>query len=145
MWKLIMDIAKNALTGTDAGSMNPLQMLTILRSASGALLAQATLHAELAHVEWEAEKQRLYQMFVFTLMGFACFICLSMVVSAFAIALSWYTPYRIPVFIVLILGYLGALLWAGLRIKALLALSSQSFAATRAEIAADIALIKSAL
>ena len=140
-----MDIAKSAINGKDTDSVNPLQLLNILRSAGGALFAQGTLHAQLAHVEWEEEKQRLYQIFVFTLIGFACFICLLVMSSALAIALSWYTPYRIPVFIFLILGYLGALVWAGLRIKALLELSSKSFAATKREIAADIALIKSAL
>lgn len=140
-----MDIAKSAIIGKDTDSINPLQVLNILRSAGSALYAQGALHAQLAHVEWEEEKQRLYQIFVFTLIGFACFICLLTVTSALAIAMSWYTPYRIPVFIFLIFGYLSALVWAGLRIKALLALSSNSFAATKREIAADIALIKSAL
>lgn len=140
-----MDIAKSAINGKDTDSINPLQLLSLLRSAGGALFAQGALHAQLAHVEWEEEKQRLYQIFVFTLIGFACFICLLVVSSALAIALSWYTPYRIPVFIFLILGYLSALVWAGLRIKVLLELSSKSFAATKREIAADIALIKSAL
>lgn len=140
-----MDIVKSAMASKDTGSINPLQLLNIFRSAGGALFAQASLHAQLAQVEWEEEKQRLCQMLVFTLIGFACFICLLLVTSAFAIVLSWYTPYRIHVFVVLILIYILALVWAGLRIKALAALSSNSFAATRAEIAADLALIKSAL
>jgi len=140
-----MDIVKGAVAGKDTGSINPLQLLNIFRSAGGALLAQASLHAELAQVEWEEEKQRLCQMAAFTLLAFACFICLLIIISAFAIALSWYTPYRIPVFIALIIGYAAALLWTGLKIKALAALSSNSFAATKAEIAADIALLKNAL
>jgi len=139
-----MDIVNNAV-GKDTGSINPLQLLKIFRSAGGALLAQASLHAELAHVELQEEKQRLFQMFVFTLLGFACFICFAIVTSAFAIALSWYTPYRVPVFIFLIIAYGVALVLAALKVKALAALSVNSFAATRAEIAADIALIKSAL
>ncbi|RZA09852.1 MAG: hypothetical protein EOO68_00320 [Moraxellaceae bacterium] len=120
-------------------------MLNIIRSASGAFLAQATLHAELAQVEWEEEKQRLFQMVVFTFFAFTCFMCLLIVVSAFAIALSWYTPYRIPVFVGLIFLYASALVWGVLRLKALAALSSNSFSATKAEIAADIELIKSVL
>ena len=140
-----MEIAKSAITGKDAGSVNPLQLLNIFRSAGGALLAQATLHAQLAQVEWEEEKQRLCQMAIFSLLGFAFFLCFLIVSGAFAIALSWDTPYRTPVFILLIFGYLFALIWAGLRIKTLAALGSNSFAATRAEIAADIALLKSAL
>lgn len=140
-----MDIAKNAIVGKETDSVHPLQLLNVLRSAGGALFAQGALHAQLVSVEWEEEKQRLYHIFVLTLVGFACFICLVVVSSALAIALSWYTPYRIPVFIFLILAYLSALVWAGLRIKVLLALSSNSFSATKREIAADIALIKSAL
>lgn len=125
--------------------MNPLQALTMLRSASSALVAQATLHTQLALVEWEEEKQRLSKMLIFTLMGFAFFLCLLFFAGAFVVALSWDTQFRIPVFLTLIICYALAALWAGFRIKTLAALSSNTFAATRTEIAADIALIKSVL
>jgi len=140
-----MDLFKSSRASTDAGAINPLQLLGVLRSAGGAFIAQASLHAQLAQVEWQEEKQRLRSMVVFTLMGFACFLCLIFFTGALVLAISWDTPYRIPVFIGLILCYLAALIFAGLKLKTLAQQGDQSFAATRAEIAADIDLIKSAL
>jgi uncharacterized membrane protein YqjE len=145
MWKLIMGIVNSMNAGKEAGSMNPLQVLSVLRSASSALLAQASLHAQLAQVEWEEEKQRLSKMLALSLMGFACFLCLLISIGAFVLTLSWDTEFRIPVFLLLILCYLIALIWAGFKVIALGKQSSESFAGTRAEIAADIALIKRAL
>jgi uncharacterized membrane protein YqjE len=145
MWKLIMGIVNSMNAGKDAGSMNPLQVLSVARSASSALFAQVTLHAQLAQVEWEEEKQRLSSMLVFMLMGFACFLCLLFFIGAFVLTLSWDTQFRIPVFIALIFCYFLALLWAGFKLHLLAEQGSNSFAGTRAEIAADIALIKRAL
>jgi len=140
-----MDTAKSFFTGKEAGSLNPLQLLAVLRSAGGALAAQASLHAQLAQVEWEEEKQRLCKMLIFTLVGFACFLCFLLFAGVLAIAVSWNTPYRLPVLISLVIGHAAVLIWVAFRLKALAALSHESFAATRAEIAADLALIKSAL
>jgi uncharacterized membrane protein YqjE len=145
MWKLIMDIVNSTNASKDAGSINPLQILSLVRSASSALFAQMTLHAQLAQVEWEEEKQRLAKMLVFTLMGFACFLCLLFFVGAFVLTLSWDTQFRIPVFIGLIFCYFLALLWTGFKLSLLAEQGSNSFVGTRAEIAADIALIKRAL
>lgn len=140
-----MDIASTATTGKDAGSINPLQLLNVIRSAGGALFAQANLHAQLASIEWQEEKQRIRQLMVFSLLAFAFFLCFLFITSAFAIAISWYTPYRIHVFISLIAAYFLLFIWAALRVKTFAELSSKSFAATRAEIAADIALLKNVL
>ena len=140
-----MGIVNSMNAGKDAGSMNPLQVLSVVRSASSALLAQAMLHAQLAQLEWEEEKQRLLKMLIFTLMGFACFLSLLIFIGAFVLTLSWDTQYRIPIFILLIICYLIALVWAGVKLHALAEQGSNSFAGTRAEIAADLALIKSAI
>ena len=140
-----MDLVTGMNASKDASSINPLQVLSVVSSASSALFAQATLHAQLAQVEWEEEKQRLSSMLIFTLMGFACFLCLLFFVGAFVLTLSWDTQYRIPVFVALIFCYFLALLWAGFKLYALAQKGSDSFAGTRAEIAADIALIKRAL
>lgn len=140
-----MDVVKSASVSTEAGAMNPLQLLAILRSASGAFFAQASLHAQLAQIEWEEEKQRLSKMFAFTLIGFACFLCFIFFTGAFALVIAWDTPFRIPVFAFLLFCYAAGLIWAGLQLKALIALGDKSFAATRAEIAADVSLIKSVL
>jgi uncharacterized membrane protein YqjE len=145
MWKLIMDLVNSSNASRDAGAINPLQVLSVVRSASSALLAQAMLHAQLAQLEWEEEKQRLAKMLLLTLLGFACLLCLLLCVGGLAVTLSWDTPLRIPVFILLLASYLFALLAAGFKLHALAEQSSHSFAGTRAEIAADLALIKSAL
>jgi len=140
-----MDIATNAMTGKDAGSLNPLQLLNIIRSASGALLAQASLHAQLAQVEWEEEKQRLCKMAIMGILGFAFFLCFLLVLSALVIILAWGTPYRIHVIVSVLIVHLAGLIWTAISLKKLVALGTNSFAATRAEIASDIALLKSAL
>jgi uncharacterized membrane protein YqjE len=145
MLKMILDLFSNSRSSSDAGAINPLQLLGLLRSASGAVFAQVSLHAELAQVEWQQEKERLSKIIALTLMGFACFLCLIFFLGLFAIALSWDTEYRIHVFVGLILTYIAALGWAGFKIRSLAALGENSFAATRAEIAADIDLLKSAL
>ena len=140
-----MDIVTGMNASKDASSINPLQVLSVIRSASSALLAQTMLHAQLAQLEWEEEKQRLAKMVMFTLMGFACFLCLLFFVGAFVLTLSWDTQFRIPVFIALIFCYCLAILWAGFKLSVLAKQGNNSFAGTRAEIAADIALIKRAL
>jgi uncharacterized membrane protein YqjE len=145
MWKLLMEIAAGAMTGKDTGSLSPLQLLQMLRSAGGALFAQASLHAQLAQVEWEEEKQRLCRVAMFGVLGFAFALCFLIAVSAFAIALSWNTPYRIHTFTAVIVVHMLGFIGTALAIKKLIALGSKSFAATRAEIASDIALLKSAL
>lgn len=140
-----MDIVTSMTASKDAGSMNPLQVLSVIRSASSALFAQATLHAQLAQVEWKEEKQRLSKMLIFTLIGFACFLCLLFFIGAFVLTLSWDTKFRIPVFLLLIFGYFLALTWAAFKVYALAEQGNNSFAGTRAEIEADIALLKSVL
>lgn len=140
-----MDIANSAMTGKEAGSLSPLQLLNILRSASGALCAQASLHAQLAQVEWEEEKQRLCKMALMGVLGFVFFLCFILLLSALAVVLAWSTPYRIHVFVGVTIVHFIGLIWTGLCVKKLAELSSKSFAATRAEIASDIALLKSAL
>ncbi len=140
-----MDLLKGIGTSKEAGSVNPLQVLSVVRSASSALLAQATLHAQLAQVEWEEEKQRLAKIVVYTLAGFACFLCLLFFIGAFTLTLTWDTQYRIPVFMGLIFSYFVALLFVGFKLHNLIEQGSNSFAGTRAEISADIDLIKRAL
>ena len=120
-----------------------LEALRIMRSAGGALIVQAGLHAQLARVEWAEEKIRLLKMLLLTLLGFACVLCVMLLTGALLLALSWNTPYRVEVALLLLAVYaLGALV-AWRRFQVLSQRSSQAFAATREEIAADIALIRS--
>lgn len=130
---------------TGPTDLNLLAVLRLLRSSGQALLAQAALHGQLARVEWAQEKNRLIQMLLISVLGFACLLCVLLLGNALVLALSWATPYRIPAFLgLLFVQGLGCLL-AWRRLQTLAARSSQGFAATRAELAADIALLKSYL
>ena len=122
-----------------------LDLLKLLRSAGSAISAQAALHSQLIQVEWEEEKNRLSQLLIFALLGLICAMCLLLSLSFLAIALSWDTAYRLHVLVALPVIYSLVLFWVWRRINVLLALSSRTFAATREEIAADLALIKSRL
>ena len=132
-------------TTPDATQFNPLDAVRILRSAGSALFTQATLHGQLARVEWAEEKARLLRMLVVGLLGFASLLCVMLAVGALVLAFSWDTAYRIPAAVALLAAYgLGAG-FAWVRFKALSAQSSQAFAATREELAANLALLKSNL
>lgn len=119
--------------------------LRLFRSAGSALFAQAALHEQLARVEWREEKSRLLQMLIVILLGFAFLLCGLLVTSGALLAWSWTTPYRLAVVLGLIAFFVVAIAIAWHRVKVLSARSSQTFAATREELAADIALIKSHL
>ncbi len=131
-------------TSPDA-RFNPLDVVRILRSAGSALFAQASLHGQLARVEWAEEKSRLLQMLVFGLLGFAGLLCVLLAAGALVLALSWDTPYRIAAAVALLAVYGLIAGFAWVRLKTLSARGNQAFAATREELAADIALLKSNL
>ncbi len=132
-------------TTPDSAAFNPLDVIRLLGAAGGALFQQAALHGELARVEWAEEKPRLVKMLVVGLLGFASLLCVLLAIGALLIALSWNTNLRIPVAISLIAAYLLAIGIAWSRLRALSAKSTQAFAATREELAADLALLKSKL
>jgi len=129
----------------DSAAINPLDVIRILRSAGGSLFTQVALYGQLARVEWAEEKNRLLKMLVVALLGFASLLCVMLFVGALVLTFSWDTTYRIPAVLALIAVYgLGtALAWR--RFQALSAFSSQAFAATREELAADLALLKGKL
>ncbi len=129
----------------DSNAFNPLDAIRLLRSAGGALFAQASLHGQLARVEWAEEKNRLMNMAVAALAGFAFLLCFLLFTGALLIAFSWETQYRMVTVAILVIIYALAAYMAWRRFHALSALSDQAFVATREEIAADIALIKSKL
>ncbi|MFO1388453.1 phage holin family protein [Cellvibrio sp.] len=140
-----MAIANSGSHGKDPGSPGLWEWIKIFRSAKAALFSQAALHLELAQVEWQEEKQRLVKLALAGVLGFIFFLSFVTFASALIIASCWDTPYRIHAFIgVTLLHFLG-LVWAVFCVKKFTALSKHSFAATRAEIASDIALLKSAL
>jgi uncharacterized membrane protein YqjE len=131
-------------TSPDA-QFNTLDVVRILRSAGSALFTQATLHGQLARVEWAEEKSRLLRVLVLGLLGFASLLCLMLAAGALVLAFSWNTPYRVPAAIAVIAAYGLVASFAWIRLKALSAQGSQAFAATREELAADLALLKNNL
>lgn len=134
-----------AQTSGESGSINWLMLLRILSSAGSALLAQAALHGQLAKVEWAEEKSRLLQMLLIILLGFACVLCLMLLLGAVVMLLFWTSSLWLLAVSALTALY-GAGLWvAWLRFRALSARGRLAFAATREEIAADLVMIKSRL
>jgi uncharacterized membrane protein YqjE len=126
-------------------ALNALSTLRILRSVGGALFDQVALHAQLAQIEWEEEKSRLLRTLLGAALGFACLLCVLLSVGALVLALCWETEYRIPAATALVGLYGLGTGWMWRRAAAQAALSSQSFAATRLELAADLALLRSKL
>lgn len=124
---------------------NPLGALRLLRSAGGALFAQAALHSQLARVEWAEEKIRLTRMAIAAVVALVSTICLLLLGSFVVLALSWNTPFQIHVIVGVLVVYLVAILLSIRALMQQIALGALSFAATREEIAADLALLKAKL
>lgn len=125
-----------------SAAITPLDAARMVHAAGGAMLAQALLHAELAGVEWEEEKNRLRRMLTVALLGFACLLCTLLFAGGLALAATWDTPYRVPTFAALVILFGLGTVTAWRRFQAQAALGSQSFAASREELAADTALLK---
>ncbi|MGH8106145.1 MAG: phage holin family protein [Arenimonas sp.] len=126
-------------------SIDPLNAIRLLRSAGSALCEQAGLYGQLARVEWAEEKKRLLKMLAATLAGMIFLLCTLLFVGVLVLALSWDTAYRIHAVVVMLAVYGIGIAIAWQKLKALSALGEKSFAATREEFAADMALIKSKL
>lgn len=116
-----------------------------MRSAGGALLTQANLHGDLLLAEWAEEQRRLLKMLAVTLLGFACLLCGMIAAGFFALALSWETLYRLPVIVSLIALYGSGAAVSWHHFTRLSAKGEQSFAASRAEFAADADMLRSRL
>ncbi len=124
---------------------NPLSVMRLLRSAGGAVFAQAALHGQLARVEWAEEKIRLTRMVIAAVLIVVSAFCLLLLGSMVVLALSWNTPYQLAVIVGVLLFYLILFVVAMFVLKQQMALGALSFAATREEIAADIAMLKAKL
>lgn len=122
-----------------------LALLRLLRSAGSAVLAQGSLHGKLLAVEWAQEKQRLLAMLLVILLGFACLLVIMLLGAGLVIALSWETSYRIHALLAMIAFYALGLALSWRRLRRLSAQGDEVFAGTRAELAADLALLKSSL
>ena len=124
-------------------SFSWLELLRMMYAAGGVLAIQSGLHGELARIEWAEEKSRLLQMLLALLFGVVFLIVWLLSGSVLALLLVWNTPYRIPVLALLVIGHgvgVGIAWW---RFHLLSERSELAFAATREELAADIALFGS--
>lgn len=126
-------------------TFNPLSAIRLFRSAGGALLGQAALYGKLAKVEWAEEKNRLVNIALLGLVAIACLLCTMLFIGVLVLALSWDTTYRIPAVLAMIAVYGIGLVIAWFQLRSLSALNEKTFAATREEFAADLAMIKSKL
>ena len=135
--------AANESVATSA--LNTLRTLRILRSASAALLAQASLHARLAQVEWISEKARLSRLLAMAVVAFTGVLCALLCAGGLVIAISWETEYRLLCALAVIVVYLAIAAYAWHRVGALSALGGKAFQATREELAADIEMLRSRL
>lgn len=132
-------------TPTTGATFTLMRAIRLFRTAGKALCAQIVLQGQLARVEWAEEKNRLLMMLTFTLLGFACLLCGMLFAGVLVLALCWETTYRIPAVLGLIAVYgVGAgVAWHNFH--TLSARGATAFAASREELAADIAMIKSYL
>jgi uncharacterized membrane protein YqjE len=132
-------------TAPQSASISPLDVVRILRSAGSSLLTQASLHGQLARVEWAAEKKRISGLLFAALIAGIGVLCTLLMTGVLVLAFSWDTPYRIPAAVGLILFYAACAGFAWMRFKSLSARGREAFAGTREEIAADVAMIRSRL
>jgi len=128
-----------------AAGINPLDAIRMLQAAGGALFSQALLHGQLAGVEWEEEKDRLLRMLAVTLLGFACLLCTLLFAGGLALATTWDTIYRVPTLATLVILFGSGTVTAWRRFQGWAALGTQSFAASREELAADSALLRASV
>lgn len=138
-----MDAVRSALP--EPAGATPLDVIRLLRSGGGALLRQALLYGRLARVEWQEEKKRLLLMVAIILFGFACLLCALLAAGTLAVLAAWDTSYRLLTVAGLVALSVGGVTVAWRRLLAVAALGDNAFAGSRAELAADLNLLKSRL
>lgn len=120
-----------------------LELVRIVYITSSGLLNQTCLQGELARIEWTEEKNRLLRMLLALLICLAFLVCALLCTSALVLTLAWDSEYRMLTLLSLIGVHIAGLVLAGWWFHALSARSADAFAATREELAADIALFGS--
>ncbi len=128
-----------------ATAVDVLSAARILRAAGGALWTQAGLHAELARIEWVAEKQRLLRQLMLAALVLVLAIGALFAAGALLLVIAWDTPWRLAAAIALPLLYAVAAAVVAWRLRVGAVRAAPAFAATRQELAADLALLRSRL
>lgn len=129
--------------GNESDSFNMLGALQLLRSASEPLIEQLKLYPQLFNLEWAEEKKRLSGLFITSLVGYGCFLCLLFFIGMLVLVLSWHSQFFIMSLIILcaVYGFGAYLAWR--RVMKLIKCPDSLFASTRKELAADMAMILS--
>lgn len=109
------------------------------------LLIQLELRGRLLKIELLQEKNRIQQIICIAFIGFALLLCCLLTLGFFVIAATWTGEYRLLSIAVVFGFYLFGLVYCYIKLNALVAKGADSFAVTREEFAADIALIRSQL
>ena len=122
-----------------------MEIITRLRAMAKIVLTRLELHGQLVSVEWAEERQRLQQLIATALLGFIFLFCAFLCIGFLAIALTWASDYRIHTIAFILVFYIVGFGLCAYRMACLAARSSATFAATREEVAADLALIRSQL
>lgn len=131
--------------GAAATAADVLSAARILRAAGGALWTQAGLHGELARIEWAAEKRRLLRQLALLAFGLALATGALFAAGALLLVIAWDTPWRLAAALALPLLYTAAAVVVAWRLRVGAARAVPAFAATRQELAADLALLRSRL
>ena len=122
-----------------------MEIINRLRSLAKIVLTRLELHGQLVGVEWAEERQRLQQLMAISLLGFIFLICAFLFIGFLAIAFTWDSHYRMHTIVAMLVFYMLGLAVCVYRFACLAARSSATFAATREEVAADLALLRSQL
>src|SRR5687768_12253516 len=133
------------MAATPDTSISPLDVVRVLRSAGPALFTQAGLHGDLIRVEWAAGKERLVRLVAAAFIALVAVLCVLLTVGALVLAFSWDTPYRAAVAAGLVIVYAAIAAIAWQRFKVHTSRGGEAFAATREELAEDMAVIRSHL
>ncbi|MES2603805.1 MAG: phage holin family protein, partial [Pseudomonadota bacterium] len=96
-------------------------------------------------LDWAEEKQRLLRLLLALLAGTICLFCSLLSLGALVLIVSWNTPYQHAALYALVGFFCTGTLAAGYCLHRLVLQGSEAFADTRAELSADLALIRSKL
>ena len=120
-------------------------MIRLLRLASETLAPQAGLYGQLIRVEWAEEQRRMLRMLLFAQAGFAGLLCAGLLIAAMVLAASWRTAFWMPSILALISIFVLIVAFAWNRLQRLSRRGEHAFAATFAELASDLASVRSQL
>lgn len=119
-----------------------LDWIAALGGARHSLIEHGRLHGQLAGVELEQEKRRLFRMLLIVLAGFCALTCTLLCAGVLVLAITWDTAYRVPAIIATMLAYAGATFAMWVTFRSATAAGERAFAASLEELAADAALLR---